>query len=61
MIDRTLDLPGVRQCLLLAVARSTVYYTPEPTSPESLALMRRTGERHLAHPFAASRMLRDIL
>jgi len=61
MIDRTHDLPGVRQCQLLAVARSTVYYTPKPASPECLALMRRIGERHPAHPFAGSRMLREIL
>ena len=61
MIDRTHDLPVVRQCQLLALARSTAYYTPEPTSPEDLALMRRIDELHLEHPFAGSRMLRDML
>lgn len=61
MIDRTHDLSVVRQCQLLALARSTAYYTPEPTSPENLALMRRIDELHLEHPFAGSRMLRDML
>lgn len=61
MIGRTHDLPVVRQCQRLAVARSTAYYTPEPTAPEDLALMRRIDELHLEHPFAGSRMLRDML
>jgi putative transposase len=61
MIDRTHELPIVRQCQILRLARSTVYYIPEPTSPEDLVLMRRIDERHLEHPFAGSRMLRDML
>ena len=61
MIDRTHDLPVVQQCRLLGLARSTVYYRPEPTSPEDLALMRRIDELHLENPFAGSRMLRDML
>lgn len=61
MIDRTHDLPVVRQCQILRLARSTAYYTPEPTSPADLALMRRIDELHLEYPFAGSRMLRDML
>ena len=61
MIDRTHDLAVVRQCQLLALARSTAYYMPEPTSSEDLTLMRRIDELHLEHPFAGSRMLRDML
>ena len=61
MIDRNHDLPIVRQCEILRLARSTAYYTPEPTSPADLALMRRIDELHLEHPFAGSRMLRDLL
>jgi len=44
MIDRNHDLPVVRQCQILALARSTAYYTPKPTSAEDLALMRRMDE-----------------
>ncbi len=61
MIDATHELPIVRQAQLLDLARSTVYYQPQPTSDADLALMRRIDERHLEHPFAGSRMLRDLL
>jgi putative transposase len=61
MIDRTHNLPVVQQCRILQLARSTAYYTPQPTSMEDLALMRRIDELHLEHPFAGSRMLRDML
>jgi putative transposase len=61
MIDRRHDLPVVRQCQVLGIARSTAYYPPEPISPEDLALMRRIDELHLEYPFAGSRMLRDLL
>ncbi|HMV07213.1 MAG TPA: IS3 family transposase [Accumulibacter sp.] len=61
MIDRTHNLSVVRQCEILQLARSTAYYTPKPTSPEDLALMRRIDELHLEYPFAGSRMLRDLL
>lgn len=46
MIDRNHDLPVVRQCQILELARSTAYYTPKPTSPEDLALMRLGRWRH---------------
>lgn len=61
MIDRTHELPVTRQCQILELARSTAYYEPVPISPEDLALMRRIDELHLEHPFAGSRMLRDML
>ena len=61
MIDRTHTLPVVQQCKVLRLARSTAYYTPEPVSSADLALMRRIDELHLEHPFAGSRMLRDLL
>ena len=61
MIDRTHDLPVTRQCQILKLARSTAYYTPQPTSDSDLKLMRRIDELHLEYPFAGSRMLRDML
>jgi putative transposase len=61
MINRTHDLPVVRQCQLLGLSRSTAYYQPQPLSDADLALMRRIDELHLAHPFAGARMLRDLL
>jgi len=61
MIDREHELPIKRQAELLKISRGTVYYHPEPVSAEDLALMRRIDELHLEHPFAGSRMLRDLL
>jgi putative transposase len=61
MIDRTHDLPVARQCQVLSLARSTAYYRPQEVSQADLALMRRIDELHLEHPFAGSRMLRDML
>lgn len=51
----------MRQAQLLELSRSSVYYEPQPTSEADLALMRRIDELHLEHPFAGSRMLRDLL
>jgi putative transposase len=61
MIDRKHRLPVVQQCQILELARSSVYYVPQPVSAADLALMRQIDELHLQYPFAGSRMLRDIL
>ena len=61
MIDPTHELPVVRQTRLLELSRSSVYYRAQPTSEADLKLMRRIDELHLEHPFAGSRMLRDLL
>jgi len=61
MIDRQHPLPVVRQCHLLALARSSVYSRPQPVAAATLALMRQLDELHLQYPFAGSRMLRDLL
>jgi putative transposase len=54
--------PSVRrQCELLAVNRSSLYYTPVDVDAEELALMRRIDELHLKHPFFGSRMLTETL
>jgi putative transposase len=48
MIDRHHPLPVTRQCRLVAVARSSVYYTPQPVPAATLALMRQLDELHLS-------------
>ena len=50
-----------RQCELLAVPRSSVYYEPVAPDAEELALMRRIDELHLQHPFFGSRMITQTL
>jgi putative transposase len=61
MIQPEHDLPVVRQCQLLDLARSTAYYQPLPVSEADLMLMRRIDELHLRWPFLGSRRLRDVL
>jgi putative transposase len=55
------DLSVRRQCELLSLSRSGLYYEPEPTDPEELGLMRRIDELHLAYPFYGSRKLGEVL
>jgi putative transposase len=55
MVDPEASVSVRRQCELLRVSRSGLYYEPAPTSAEELALMRRIDELHLAHPFYGSR------
>lgn len=61
MIDKTHDLPVVRQVQLLELSRSSVYYQPQPIPEADHRLMRRIDELHLEQPFAGARMLRDML
>ena len=62
MIDPERDLSIKQQAKILEISRrSTVYYEPRPISDEDLWLMRLIDELHLNHPFAGSRMLRDLL
>ena len=58
MIDRAHpSLSVVRQCRLLAVSRSTLYYQPLGESAETLELMRRIDELYLKYPFYGSRQM----
>ena len=51
----------MRQCEMLDLCRSSLYYQPKPISAADLALMRRIDELHLAHPFFGSRRLARML
>ena len=61
MINHGHRLPLVRQAALLKLSRSSLYYEPRPVPAGELAIMRRIDALHLDHPFAGSRMLRDLL
>ena len=61
MIDRSHGLPLRRQAEVLRLSRSSLYYEPRPVPAADLAIMRRIDELHLDHPFAGSRMTRDLL
>jgi putative transposase len=61
MIDREDGLPVTRQCDLLDLCRSSVYYKPVALSAKDLELMRQIDEIHLAYPFYGSRKIRNEL
>ncbi|MBL7131190.1 MAG: IS3 family transposase [Candidatus Omnitrophica bacterium] len=61
MINRQHPLPVVQQCKILAIARSSVYYTSLEISAADVVLMHQIDRLHLEYPFAGSRMLRDLL
>ena len=54
-------MPLRRQAAVLRLSRSSLYYEPRPVLASDLAIMRRIDELHLDHPFAGSRMMRDLL
>ena len=61
MIDRNHTLPITRQAELVGISRANVYYLARTASEADLRLMKRIDVLNLAHPFAGSRMLRDML
>lgn len=50
-IDKASQLSVVRQCELLKIHRSGLYYQPLPESPLNLDLMRQIDEKHMLHPW----------
>ena len=62
MIDRGhKQLSLVRQCALLNISRSWVYYRPVSTRAEDLELMARMDRQYLKTPFYGSRRMKDWL
>ncbi len=55
MIDKESQLSVVKQCKLLGVSRSSVYYQVAAVSDEEFSIMRHIDEIHLACPFLGSR------
>jgi putative transposase len=51
------DLSVRRQCELLGLNRSTLYYEPATETPENLGLMRLIDEEYTRHPFYGSRRM----
>lgn len=61
MVEPDAELSVRRQCELLGINRSGLYYEPAATSTDELALMRRIDELHLEHPFYGSRKIAQAL
>ncbi len=51
------SLSVVRQCSLLSISRSSVYYQPVPASQENLELLRLIDQQYLERPFYGSRRM----
>ena len=62
MVDREHpSLSLVRQCALLGVSRSSVYYRPRAASQEDLSLMGEIDRQYLETPFYGSRRMKAWL
>ena len=62
MVDRQHpSLSLVRQCALLGVSRSSVYYRPRAASQEDLSLMGEIDRQYLETPFYGSRRMKAWL
>lgn len=61
MIDPNHKLSVTRQAKVLGMFRSTAYYSPKGLSETDIAWMALIDRRHLEYPFAAARMLQDLL
>ena len=62
LVDRRhRDLSIVRQCQLLGVSRSSLYYRPKGTSQQDLSLMRELDRQYLETPFYGSRRMKASL
>jgi len=61
MIDKEHSLPITRQCNMLDLSRSSLYYQPVPLSEDELNMMSLIDEIHLRYPFYGSRRIRDEL
>src|SRR5213082_627045 len=51
------ELSVRRQCALLGLSRSSLYYEPAAETAENLRLMRLIDQEYTAHPFLGSRRL----
>lgn len=61
LIDQNSCLSLSRQCQLVDLTRSTLYYSPVVLSADELKLMHLVDEIYTAHPFFGSRRLADRL
>lgn len=51
----------VKQCKLLNISRSSIYYQAKEVPAEDLEMMRLLDNEHMKHPFYGSRRLKDYL
>jgi hypothetical protein len=59
MIDKEHQLPITKQCHILKLSRSGVYYTPVQVSDKDRELMRTIDEIYLEDPTLGSRGIKS--
>ena len=61
LVDNQHELSVRKQCDLLSVHRSGLYYAPKGESPENLEIMRIMDEHYLKHPTEGVINVQDLL
>jgi putative transposase len=61
MIVKEHSLPITRQCRILNLSRSGIYYLPHPVSDKDRDLMQLIDEIHMNYPFMGVRSIRNEL
>ena len=61
MIEKEHPLSITKQCDILKLSRSSMYYAPTPVNDMDRELMRIIDEIHLEEPYLGSRGMRNIL
>jgi len=61
MVDKTLDISISKQCNLLSIHRSGLYYTPVGLSQENLEILALLDKQYFITPFYGSRKLTALL
>ena len=61
MVNRQVGISLSRQCKILKISRSSLYYTPVGFSPETLELMRQIDRVFTQYPFFGSRQIAAYL
>ena len=57
LLEPTSDLSLSRQCQLVQISRSSIYYQPKGESEETLSLMQQIDRLYLQYPFYGSRQM----
>jgi putative transposase len=61
MIDKEHALPVTKQCEILDLTRSSIFYKPVPISERDLKLMSEIDKIHLKYSYYGSRRIRNEL
>jgi len=61
MIDKEHQLPVTKQCHILQLSRSGIYYTPHPVTDNDRELMLLIDKIHLEEPYLGSRGMKSTL